>query len=60
MPAPLQPAELPAFLSVEAAAAVAIAINGSGAVSASTTKLLTVDQVDEALRRSVDYTPPGG
>ncbi len=43
----------------EAAAAVAIAINASGAVSARTTKLLTVDQVDEALRRSVDYHPPG-
>ncbi|HEU4997598.1 MAG TPA: GYD domain-containing protein [Lapillicoccus sp.] len=43
----------------EAAAAVSIAINGSGAVSTSTTKLLTVDQVDEALRRSVDYHPPG-
>ena len=44
----------------EAAAAVAIAINSSGAVSTSTTKLLTADQIDEALRRSVDYTPPGG
>ena len=43
----------------EAAAAVSIAINGSGAVSTSTTKLLTVEQVDEALRRSVDYHPPG-
>ena len=44
----------------EAAAAVAIAINSSGAVSTHTTKLLTVDQVDEALRRTVNYTPPGG
>ena len=43
----------------EAAAAVSIAINGSGAVSTRTTKLLTVDQIDEALRRSVDYRPPG-
>ena len=43
----------------EAAAAVAIAINSSGAVSTRTTKLLTVDQVDEALRRSVDYRKPG-
>lgn len=43
----------------EAAAAASIAINGSGAVSTSTTKLLTVEQVDEALRRSVDYRPPG-
>jgi uncharacterized protein with GYD domain len=43
----------------EAAAAVAMAINSSGAVSVRTTKLLTPDQVDEALRRSVDYQPPG-
>jgi uncharacterized protein with GYD domain len=43
----------------EAAAAVSIAINGSGAVRTRTTKLLTVEQVDEALRRTVDYQPPG-
>jgi uncharacterized protein with GYD domain len=43
----------------EAAAAVALAINSSGAVSVRTTKLLTPDQVDEALRRSVNYQPPG-
>jgi uncharacterized protein with GYD domain len=43
----------------EAAAAAAIAINSSGAVSTRTTKLLTVDQVDEALRRTVDYRAPG-
>jgi uncharacterized protein with GYD domain len=43
----------------EGAAAVAIAINSSGAVHTSTTKLLTVEQVDEALRRTVDYRPPG-
>ena len=43
----------------EAAAAVAFTINSSGAVSVRTTKLLTVEQVDEALRRTVDYKPPG-
>jgi uncharacterized protein with GYD domain len=43
----------------EAAAAVALAINSSGAVSTRTTKLLTVEQIDEALRRTVDYQPPG-
>lgn len=43
----------------EAVAAVNIAINSSGVVSTHTTKLLTVEQVDEALRRSVDYRPPG-
>jgi len=44
----------------EAAAAVAMTINSSGLVSISTTKLLSVEQIDEALRRSVEYTPPGG
>lgn len=43
----------------EAAAAVAMTINSSGAVSVRTTKLLTIEQVDEALRRTVEYKPPG-
>jgi uncharacterized protein with GYD domain len=43
----------------EAVAAVSMAINTSGAVSITTTKLLTAEQVDEALRRTVDYHPPG-
>ena len=43
----------------EAAAAASIAINGSGAVSSRTIKLLTVEQIDEALRRTVNYQPPG-
>lgn len=43
----------------EAAAAVALAVNSSGAVSIRTTKLLTPEQVDEALRRTVNYQPPG-
>jgi len=43
----------------EAAAAVALTINSSGAVSTRTTKLLTPDQIDEALRRTVNYQPPG-
>src|SRR6478735_6735345 len=36
----------------EAAAAVAIAINATGAVGVRTTKLLTAEQIDEALRRT--------
>jgi uncharacterized protein with GYD domain len=43
----------------EAAAAVAIAINRSGAASVRTIKLLSAEQVDEALRRTVEYQPPG-
>jgi uncharacterized protein with GYD domain len=43
----------------ESAAAVAIAINSTGAVSVRTTKLLTVEQVDDALGRTVNYRAPG-
>jgi uncharacterized protein with GYD domain len=43
----------------EAAAAVAMAINSTGAVSVRTTKLLAPEQIDEALSRSVDYRAPG-
>ncbi len=43
----------------EAAAAVGLVINSSGSVQIRTTKLLTVDQIDEALRRTVEYRPPG-
>jgi len=43
----------------EGAAAIALAVSASGAVTMSTTKLLTIEQVDEALNRSVKYTPPG-
>ena len=43
-----------------AAAAIALTVNAAGGATTKTTALLTVDQVDEAARRSVDYTPPGG
>ena len=43
----------------EAVTAVAIAINSSGATTIRTTKLLTVEQVDEAIGRSVKYQAPG-
>ncbi len=43
----------------EAAAAVALTVSASGAVTTSTIKLLTVDQIDDALGRSVAYRPPG-
>ena len=43
----------------ESVAALAVVINSSGAVTVRTTKLLTADQVDEALQRPVDYRPPG-
>lgn len=43
----------------EAAAAVSMTVNASGAVTIKTTPLLTPEQVDEAARRSVEYRPPG-
>lgn len=43
----------------EAVAAVSMAISSTGAVHTRTTKLLTVEQADEALRRTVNYRPPG-
>ena len=43
----------------EAAAALSIAINEAGASKATVAKLLTAEQVDEAFKRSVAYTPPG-
>jgi uncharacterized protein with GYD domain len=43
----------------EAAAAVAMAVNASGAATVTTIVLLTPEQVDDAAQRSVDYRPPG-
>jgi uncharacterized protein with GYD domain len=43
----------------EAAAAAAMTINASGAITGKTTVLLTPEQVDEAAKRSVAYRPPG-
>jgi uncharacterized protein with GYD domain len=43
----------------EAAAAVALTVNASSAVSVRTTVLLSAEEVDAAAQRSVDYRPPG-
>jgi uncharacterized protein with GYD domain len=43
----------------EAAAAIALTVNASGAVSIETVALLTPEEVDAAAGRSVDYSPPG-
>jgi uncharacterized protein with GYD domain len=42
------------------AAAVALAVNSSGAVHVNTVVLMTPEEVDEATKRTVDYRPPGG
>lgn len=43
----------------EAAMAVALAVNGTGAVAIKTVVLLTPEEVDTAAERSVAYQPPG-
>ena len=49
-------AELP---DNESAAAVALAVNASGAATSKTTVLLTPEEVDAAAQKSVDYRAPG-
>ena len=40
--------------------ALSVAASASGLVSVTTTPLLTVDEMDEALAMSTGYVPPGG
>jgi uncharacterized protein with GYD domain len=42
-----------------AAAAGSLTVGASGAISLRTIPLLTAEEVDDAARRSVDYSPPG-
>jgi uncharacterized protein with GYD domain len=44
----------------EAAAAAAFTVGASAATQLKTVKLLTLDEADSAIARSVDYRPPGG
>jgi uncharacterized protein with GYD domain len=50
-------AELPDNVS---AAAIALAVNSTGAAQVSTVVLMTPEEVDEATKKTVDYRPPGG
>lgn len=43
----------------EAAAAVALTVNGAGGATMKTTVLLTPEEIDGAAKASVDYRPPG-
>ena len=43
----------------EAAAAVSLIVNASGAAKVKTSVLLTPEQVDEAASRAVTFRPPG-
>jgi uncharacterized protein with GYD domain len=47
------------FPDNESAAAMALAVNSSGAVTTRTVVLLTPEEVDSAAKRSVDYRAPG-
>ena len=42
------------------AAAIGVAVSATGMVRTRTTALLTVQQLDRALEKSVSYRPPGG
>lgn len=44
----------------ESVATMAFNVSSSGLVRTSTTPLLTVDEADAALARTVEYRPPGG
>lgn len=41
------------------AAAVSLAVNASGAVSLKTTPLLTVEEIDAATKKGINYRAPG-
>ena len=41
------------------AAAISLAVNGSGAVRAKTTVLLSPEEMDQASKKQVGYRPPG-
>ena len=43
----------------EAAAAAAFTVGASAATQVTTVRLLTLDEADAAITRSVDYRPPG-
>ena len=40
--------------------ALSLAASASGLVRTNTTSLLTVEEMDQAIAKSVDYVPPGG
>jgi translation initiation factor 2B subunit (eIF-2B alpha/beta/delta family) len=41
------------------AAALALAVNASGAVESRTTVLITPEEIDQATKETVKYRPPG-
>ena len=49
-------ADLPDNVST---AALALVLNASGAAKVQTVVLLTPEEIDEATKKSIDYSPPG-
>ena len=45
--------------NIQAATALSVSASASGLVRARTTALLTVEEADQALSKSVSYRPPG-
>jgi hypothetical protein len=41
------------------AAALSLAVSASGAVSIKTTVLMTAEEMDQAVQKSVEFRPPG-
>jgi uncharacterized protein with GYD domain len=41
------------------AAAISLAVAGAGATRMKTIELLTPEEIDKAMQKQVDYTPPG-
>lgn len=50
-------ADLP---NTAAAAAASLTVGASGAASVTTSELLTAADIDEIVKRRIDYRPPGG
>lgn len=44
---------------VVTATAISLVVNASGAVQISTIPLITPEQVDQACKKSIEYSPPG-
>ncbi len=45
--------------NIQAATAISVSVSASGLVHTKTTPLLTVEETDQALAKSVSYRPPG-
>ena len=44
----------------QSAAGISLVVSSSGSVAYKTTVLLTPQEIDEAVKKTVAYTPPGG